>query len=156
MKLSAEGLAELIRAEGSRSKMYKDTGGMPTLGYGHCLSQDERTSGKLWIRGQRVRWADGLSDAQIEDLLAQDLEPMEAAVNALVRVPLTQNQFDALVMMVFNIGREAFAGSTLLKKLNAGLYAEIPTQMRRWVMVDGEVDRGLRNRRELEIKVWEA
>jgi lysozyme len=127
---------------------------MPTIGVGHLLTQDERTSGKIWIKGQRIKWAEGLDPAQIEDLLVQDLLPVEETVNKLVRVPITQTQFDALVMFTFNCGREALAGSTLLKKLNAGEYEAVPDQLRRGVMVDGVPNAGLKNRREAEVKVW--
>lgn len=156
MKLSVEGLAALKQAEGREQAVYADSGGAPTIGYGHLLTKSEKSSGKIYIRGVAVRYANGLTDAQIEDLLLQDLDPFEEAVDASVRVPLTPNQFDALVMFAFNCGKEAFAGSTLVKKLNAGDYSAVPVQMRRWIHVNGNRVRGLVNRREHEIRIWSA
>jgi lysozyme len=71
-----------------------------------------------------------------------------------VRVPLTQNQYDALVSLVFNIGAGAFRGSTLLRLLNNSNYAAVPDQMRRWIHVNGKISNGLKKRREEEVKQW--
>lgn len=68
-----------------------------------------------------------------------------------VRVPLNQNQFDALVSFAYNVGGENFRTSTLLQKLNAGDYAAVPGQLRRWNKSDGAVVQGLINRREQEV-----
>ena len=88
--------------------------------------------------------------------MAQDLERFEAAVNDGVQVALNQNQFDALVSFAFNVGRQGFKSSTLLKKLNQGLYDEVPAQLRRWNKTGGNVIQGLVNRREKEIALWQS
>jgi lysozyme len=75
-------------------------------------------------------------------------------VNESVTVPLNQNQFDALVSFSFNVGDNAFRGSTLLKLLNQGQYDQVPAQLRRWVRDNGHVVQGLINRREKEIVLW--
>ena len=76
---------------------YPDSGGAPTIGIGHLLTRSERTSGKIGIGGQALDYRDGLTEQQCWDLLDQDLDVAERAVNAAVTVALNQNQFDALV-----------------------------------------------------------
>lgn len=140
--------------EGLRTHVYLDSGGEPTIGIGHLLTRDERASGRIWINGQPVRYANGLTEKQCWDLLDQDLDIAESAVNDRVIVPLTQNQFDALVSFAFNVGAEAFRKSTLVRVLNQGQYDQVPTQLRRWVRDNGSVVPGLVNRREKEVSLW--
>jgi lysozyme len=64
--------------------------------------------------------------------LRQDAQRFEAAVNEGVRVGLSQAQFDALVSFAYNVGANAFLGSTLLRRLNAGEYRAVPAEMKRW------------------------
>lgn len=154
MQVSENGINKLIGWEGFKSHVYKDSAGLPTIGVGHLLTQDELRSGKINIRGVDVRYANGLSNVQIEDLFKQDLASREQLIRTLVQVPLNQNQFDVLVSLVFNIGRVAFQKSTLLKMLNSGRYEEVPAQLRRWVYSGGEKIVGLINRRENEIALW--
>jgi len=135
---------------------YPDSGGAPTIGIGHLLTRSERISGKIVIGGQALDYRDGLTEQQCWDLLDQDLDVAENAVNAAVTVALNQNQFDALVSFTFNVGEGAFRGSTLLKLLNQGQYSEVPTQLRRWVRDNGQIVQGLVNRREKEITLWNA
>ena len=154
MQISENGIEKLIEWEGFKRHVYKDSAGLPTIGVGHLLTQDELRSGKITIRGIDTRYANGLSDDQVEDLFKQDLASREQLVRTLVQVPLNQNQFDVLVSFVFNIGRGAFQKSTLLKRLNSGRYEEVPAQLRRWVYSGGELVNGLINRRENEIALW--
>lgn len=140
--------------EGVRTTAYQDVAGLWTIGCGHLLTRDELSSGKIWIGGQPVKWELGLTDAQVSALLAQDIAPVEQAVSVLVRVPITQNQFDALVLFAFNIGREAFAKSSLLRRLNEGKPAEVPDQLQRWVYAGGKQVAGLRTRRAAEARLW--
>jgi len=86
--------------------------------------------------------------------LSQDVRPAEQTVNNGVKVALNQNQFDALVSFTFNVGGASFNGSTLLKVLNQGQYAQVPDQLRRWNKAGGKVVQGLVNRRENEVKLW--
>lgn len=79
-----------------------------------------------------------------------DIRDAVAAVRALVKVPLKQGQFDALVDFVFNEGEEQFEHSTLLHYLNAGDYAGAATQFGRWIYDDGVVLKGLIKRRAAE------
>ena len=89
-------------------------------------------------------------------LLAEDLAEFEKYVDNLVDVPLTQNQFDALVAWTFNLGPTNLSESTLLKKLNAGDYDSVPSEMKRWNKAGGEVLEGLVRRREAEAALFNA
>jgi lysozyme len=140
--------------EGLVLSEYPDSGGAPTIGVGHLLTRSERTSGKIVIGGETIRYRDGLTEQQCWDLLDQDLDVVERAVNEAVAVLLNQNQFDALVSFAFNVGEGAFRGSTLLKLLNQGQYDQVPAQLRRWIRDNGRVVQGLVNRREKEITLW--
>ena len=156
MKMSHEGVQVLIEMEGSKATAYRDSAGLLTIGVGHLLTKDELSSGKIVLGGVPVKWRAGLTADQVDSLLSQDIAPVENAVTAAVKVPLTEDQFDALVCFAFNVGTGAFRNSGLLRKLNSGNYAAVPTQMRRWVYAGGEVVTGLANRREKEISLWMA
>jgi lysozyme len=154
MQMSAHGLALLEQWEGFELKLYKDSAGLPTIGVGHLLTKSELSSGKITIDGIAVNYTDGLSQQQVTDLLGQDVEPAAAAVNSGVKVPLNQNQFDALCSFTFNVGVAAFTNSTLLKLLNQKQYDQVPDQLLRWTRAGGKVVQGLVNRRNNEIKLW--
>jgi lysozyme len=156
MHISQNGTKLLAEWEGVRKVVYDDVAGLPTIGVGHLLTSNEIATGAITIRDQPVAYAQGLTDEQVLDLLAQDLEGFEAAVQAAVHVPLNQNQFDALVCFAFNIGTQAFKNSTLVKVLNQGRFDEVPSQLRRWVKAGGQTVQGLVNRRENEIKLWNS
>jgi len=143
MRISANGLKKLMEWEGCELQIYKDAADLPTIGVGHLVQKEEDFS-------------KGITTTQAQDLLMSDLTRFEMAVNRLVTVPLTQSQFDALVSFSFNVGVGAFAKSTLLKKLNAGLYAEVPIQLMLWTKAAGKTCNGLIARRENEVKLWTA
>ena len=140
--------------EGIRQQVYYDSGGEGTIGIGHLLTRSEKTSGKITIAGNAVKYSTWLSTAECHELLDQDLNIPERTVNSLVFATLTQNQFDALVSFTFNVGDSAFKNSTLLKLLNAGAYDKVPEQLRRWNKCNGMIVQGLVNRREKEIALW--
>jgi hypothetical protein len=85
---------------------------------------------------------------------AEELKIANAAIDNLVKVPLSENQRAALISFVVNVGSGTFVNSTLLKVLNSGNYAEVPNEMRRWVQANGQLFPGLAQRREKEIEVW--
>lgn len=138
MKISPKGIALIKSAEGLRLKAYPDpgTGGLPwTIGYGS-------TSG---VTRNMV-----ITEAQAEQMLAADLVRFERAVDRLVRVPVSQGQFDALVSFTYNVGEGNFTKSTLLRKLNAGDATGAAEQFPRWVNAAGRVLPGLVKRRAAE------
>ena len=154
MRMSEKGLRLLSEWEGFASNAYLDSGGALTIGVGHLITRSERMSGKIFISGNPVVYRNGLTAGQCAALLTQDLYFAESALNSWRSVELSQNQFDALVSFIFNVGTTAFTRSTLLKVLNQGYYDQVPAQLRRWVHDNGRVVQGLVNRREKEIKLW--
>ena len=137
--INAAGMAVIKEAEGFNANAYVDSGGVPTIGYGH-------TAG--------VKMGDVCTPEQANDMLLSDLSGAEAAVSDLVKVTLTDNQFSALVLFVFNVGAGAFGKSTLLRDLNAHDYDSVPAQLRLWVFANGKRIKGLENRRAKEINLW--
>jgi lysozyme len=154
MQMSQHGLELLQQWEGFKLNVYKDSAGLATIGVGHLITKPELASGEIVIGGVSVPYAGGLTDQQVLDLLSQDVEPAEQAVNNGVKVPLNQNQFDALVSFTFNVGVGAFQSSTLLKVLNQQQYDQVPEQLLRWTRAGGKVVQGLVNRRQNEINLW--
>jgi lysozyme len=142
MQFSAAGLELLKRSEGFRSRAYLDAAGLPTIGYGHRLQHPESFS-------------HGIDEAQAERILAYDVRQAEEAVQRLVKVPLTQGQFDALVDFCFNLGGGRLAESTLLRDLNAGRYDAAQEQLLRWDHAGAQENAGLRARREAEAELWD-
>lgn len=137
--INAAGLA-LVRAyEGLQLEAYRDSGGVWTIGYGH-------THG--------VKPGDAISAERAEHMLEADLMGAEATVMRLVRVPLTDNQFSALVSFVFNVGEAQCARSTLLRKLNGGGYGLVPACLKSWIFDNGRVQPGLVKRRAAEAALW--
>lgn len=144
--------------ENTSTTMYPDSNGSPTIGIGHLLTAEEKRTKMIIINAEVVNWEGGLTLQQVKDLCLQDLVRFENIVNRTIKVELTQNQYDALVLFAFNIGTEAFKNSTLVVLLNQNNYDAVPTQMRRWNKETKNgmlvVNQGLINRREKEIKIW--
>lgn len=165
-RTSADGIEELKRMESVEPYVYSCSAGHQTIGVGHKITPHELATGLLLIDGAAVRWIDGLTTEQIDGLMRADLDTVERVVEFCVTVPLTDNQFAALVSLCFNIGEAAFKMSSLVRVLNQGHYHLVPGFLRLWnkitvrvVDVDGiktvkRVSRGLANRREAEIKLW--
>lgn len=118
MKLSKQGIDLLIEREGSKNNAYRDSVGVWTIGVGH--TGPEVHEGLVW------------TDEQVRDAFAHDIARFEEGVNNSVDVVLDQHQFDALVSFAFNVGVGAFKTSTMLKKINAKLFSEVPAQFDRW------------------------
>ena len=89
-------------------------------------------------------------------MLQHEMEEYENYINDLVTVPLSQNQFDALVSWVFNLGAGNLKASTLLKVVNQGDYEGVPVQIKRWNKAGGKVLEGLIRRREAEALLWQG
>lgn len=137
--ISPTGLSLIKKSEGFRPAVYKDTGGVKTIGYGHT--------------GAGVKEGE-ITKERAEELLQQDVATAKSAIDSLVRVELSQPQYDALVSLVFNIGEGAFKRSTLLKHLNAGQYDLAAKEFNRWVHDNGKKLPGLVKRRQLEAKLF--
>lgn len=158
MLMSVDGLNMLISLEGGyKNQMYHDQSNLPTIGVGHLLTKDELMSGKIVISDAvSIPWGGELSLAEMDEIFTQDMADTTDIINGLVRVPLTQPQFDALASLAFNIGLKSFRFSTLLKKLNAGDYDSVPDQMRRWIYSKKVKLPVLILRRETEIARWKS
>ncbi|WP_420238551.1 lysozyme [Telmatobacter bradus] len=141
MQLSQAGLELIKHAEGFRGHTYLDGAGLPTIGYGHRLLAHEA-------------FPLGINEAEAEHLLIHDLQVSLLAIERMVKVPLTQGQFDALVDFTFNLGAERLARSTLLRALNGGRYQAAGEQLLRWDLIDGKESNGLRQRRITELTLW--
>jgi lysozyme len=143
MQLSDAGFDLIKRFEGFRAHTYLDAAGLPTVGYGHQLLN-------------HASFPNGISEDDAESILRADVSEAVKLVEMLVKVPLTQGQFDALVDFVYNLGQERFARSTLLRALNGGRYQAAGEQLVRWDLVNGEENLGLRARRLAELALWVA
>lgn len=139
MKYSKTGLHLTEQFEGCKLVVYLDQVGVATIGYGH-------TKG--------VKLGMTCTPEQAEQWLAEDVAEAEHAVNALVRVPLTQNQYDALVDLVFNVGTGNFQTSTLLRLLNLKAYDRAENEFQRWNKAGGIVRDGLTRRRLAEANLF--
>ncbi len=162
MKLSAEGIALIKKFEGFSATAYLCPAGKWTIGYGHLLPSP-LGGGQGWghprsdsANNAPLPTSPLMGEEDAEKLLKDDLAPVEAAINRLVTVPLTQNQFDALCSLTYNIGVGAFAGSTLLKLLNLANQRHATTnQFHRWIYGGGKVLSGLVARRRCESELFE-
>jgi len=141
--ITREGLNLIKRFEGFESHIYKDAAGYPTIGYGHLLRP-----------GEAEFFKNGISGAAGEALLIKDVLYAEQAVLRLIRVPLTNGQFDALVSFTFNLGSGALQRSTLRRKVNSEEHQEVPAQLLRWIWADGRKLRGLARRRKAEAELY--
>ena len=147
MQTSPEGIALIKKYEGCRLTAYPDpgTGGAPwTIGYGWTHPVD----GKPVSPGMTIH------QATADRLLKIGLVSYENDVLKLVRVKLTQGQFDALVSFAYNVGSRALSTSTLLKKLNGGDIKGAADEFLRWNKAGGKVMPGLTNRRKAERDVF--
>jgi len=120
-KISRNGLSLIRRFEGLRQQATRLGDGRWSIGYGHTRSARE---------GARVSADDA------EALLRFDLLPVVEGLNSLVQTPLNQNQFDALVSFVFNIGLEAFGTSDVRRRINEGRFHEAAQAMENWTSAD--------------------
>lgn len=146
MKTSEKGIALIKKYEGFESRPYLDAVGVPTIGFGATH----------YGNGVKVRMSDkSITETQATDLLITMLESYENTVKMLVQKPLNQNQFDALVSFVYNLGGVNLSKSTLLKKINIDPNDKtIAAEFMRWVNAGGRPLKGLIRRREEELKLY--
>jgi lysozyme len=139
LKTSKSGINLIKEFEGCELTAYLCPAKVWTIGYGTTSGVKE---------GQKI------TEIQAEDFLKKDLVRFESAVNRMVRVPITQGIFDALVSFTYNLGAGALATSTLLRLLNDRKYSEAGDQLLRWNKVEDEELEGLTRRRRAERKVF--
>lgn len=144
-KTSEVGKNLIKEFEGFRAKAYLCPAGVWTVGYGTTR-----------INGHKVSESTQITTEEADVFLEQDLKVFEDAINKHVDVELTQNQFDALVAFVYNVGIGNFQSSTLLKKLNSGDYEGASQQLLRWDKAKGKKLAGLTRRRKAEQKLFLA
>ena len=131
----------LKQSEGFRARTYLDINGHPTIGYGHRLLPSQS-------------YPEGICEEEAVRILLDDLREAERTLQRLVKVPLSQGQFDALVDFCFNLGQRRLAASFLLRELNAGRYSAAAVELLQWDHAGPEVNAGLKARREAEFKLW--
>ena len=140
MSISSKGIDLICEFEGEQLIAYDDGVGVWTIGFGTIK----------YPNGVRVKKGDTCTLDQAKEYMRHDLIEFEHTVNSSVKVPLNQNQFDALVSLAYNIGSNAFKSSTLVKKLNTGDYQGAADQFNVWVNAGGKRMQGLANRRDKE------
>ena len=131
---------EIVVSLGVPLRAYRDSKGFWTIGYGHLLSLDKDTdfSGVTWTQ------------ANADEVFAQDLAKYEKSVDDAVKVKLQPHQNDALVSFVYNLGVTAFSKSTLIRCVLAGDKQGAAKEFDKWVHVKGMIVQGLVNRRAAE------
>ncbi len=147
-RISSAGKALIHRFEGHTPYAYNDPIGFCTAGPGVLLHRSNCTSADFAKYGTRSN--PKISPADYEAMFRRTVAPREQAVNDLVKVPLNQHEFDALVSFVYNVGAGNFASSTLLRLLNLGKRQAAAAEFDRWVRGGGVVLPGLVNRRNAE------
>tara|TARA_R110000824_G_scaffold235400_1_gene424186 strand:- start:204 stop:704 length:501 start_codon:yes stop_codon:yes gene_type:complete len=141
MKISHEGLSLIKKFEGCKLEAYQDAVGIWTIAYG---------------RIKEVKEGHTCTQEQAEEWLDEELHEYQSYVEDMAEVSLLQNQFDALVSWVYNLGPSNLKSSTLLKVLNSGEYKNVPEQIKRWNKAGGNVLEGLTRRREAEAFLFEG
>lgn len=156
MKFSSEGIDLLKHIERYSKKPYLDSGGHASIGYGHKIKK-----GELFT---------SCSEPSAELLLRNDIIPIEKLINSRLNTIITQNQFDALVIFIYNIGTSAFLKSDVYQHLKNQQYEEATKTWAKWVNVSETMKsnivgktikrlipvRGLINRRAVEIELFNA
>jgi lysozyme len=142
MKINQAGLDLIKKFESLVLHPYKDGVGIWTIGWGHVIHKGE--------------YFGTISFQEAEGLLEKDLQTSEQAVSQLVKVPLNENQFSALVSFTFNLGAQSLSHSTLLKLINTDRFLEATAQFSLWIHAGGKVEQGLVLRRRAEMQLFIA
>lgn len=137
MKTSVNGLHQLMQREGVKLRAYKDSRGINTIGCGH--------TGRM--SPPMVDVSMTITKLQCQQYLASDLAPVERTINSVIKKPMTQNQFDAMVSLAFNIGNGGFTGSSVVHHFNNGDIKGAANSFLMW-----EKPASLKTRRESERK----
>lgn len=141
MQLSTNGFNLLAELEGVVLNPYKDSVGIPTIGIGSTYYED----------GTKVTMKDkAITKERAIQLAKNVVKSFEARVNKSIIVPMTQNQFDAMVLLCYNIGESNFARSSVVRNFNAGNLQKAADSFLLWNKAGGKVSKGLTNRRQKE------
>lgn len=155
MKLSAEAINLLKSIEQLKLKPYDDQTGLTTdkwvqgatIGYGHLIQKND------WNL-----YKNGITGTQADQIFDNDLAPFEKAVNDVIKVTMSQQQFDALVILSYNIGVSAFTSSSVAKLVNnpndKTIYPTLEDAWKYWNKSQGKINRGLINRRNAEWNIY--
>ena len=141
MQLSKTGIELLKHFEGCKLKAYQDSVGVWTIGYGHTKGIYEGLE---------------ITQSEAEKMLQDELPEYEGYITDKVVPMLQQHEYDALVCWVYNLGPTNLSSSTMLKKLNAGEFKEVPFQMKRWDKAGGQPLLGLTRRRNAEALLFKG
>lgn len=142
MKVSSKGRSLIREFEGCKLTSYRCPAGVWTVGVGHT--------------GSDVKPGMKITEEQADELLRRDLIKFETLVEVMVKVPVTQGQFDALVSFAFNCGTGNLAKSTLLKRVNAKDFDEAANEFPKWNRAGGKVLPGLTRRRLAEQQLFKS
>ena len=146
MKVSNKGLELIKEFEGFSSTAYLCSAKKATIGYGNTFLED----------GTPVKIGDQISKERAETLLKHVVDNFSVAVEVDIKIEVTQNQFDALVSLAYNIGLGAFKNSTLLRQLNRGNFVGASQEFLRWNKSNGKPLLGLTRRREREKLLFDS
>lgn len=145
MQMSEGGITALLKQfEGCKLKAYRCPANICTIGYGHTSAAG----------APEVHEGMAITQKEAEDILHRDLKKFEAAVERMVKVHISQNQYDVLVDFAYNVGISALEKSSLLKKINTAKFNEVPDELMKWTKGGGKVLPGLVRRRQAEIAWW--
>ena len=158
MKVSAKCIEQIKKDEGVRNKPYQCPALLYTIGVGHVIDPNHA---KVPFADRKqlpipTGWDRVLSNDEIDEILRKDLSRFESGVLRLIKVPMTQGQFDALVSFSFNVGLGNLQNSTLRMKINRGDYEGAAEQFLVWTKAGGKVLKGLVIRRTHEKDMFES
>ena len=143
-QLSRQGADFISRFERCVLKLYNDPTGNATIGIGHLVHMGK-------INGSEPQeFKSGITRDRAVELLQHDAAGAARAVRQAIAKPLNQAQLDALISFTFNVGEGNLRASTLRRKLNAGDYASVPSELTKWVFSGGKKLPGLIRRRQAE------
>jgi lysozyme len=158
VKVSQKCIEQIKKDEGVRSRPYQCPALLWTIGVGHVIDPNHA---KIPLANRKqlpipAGWDRVLSSEEIDDILRKDLARFEAGVSRLIKVELTQGQFDALVSFSFNVGLGNLQNSTLRMKVNRGDFEGAAEQFLVWTKAGGKVLPGLVKRRTHEKEMFES
>jgi len=146
MKTSDDGVKLIQLFEGLRLTSYVCPAGILTIGYGHTSA-----AGNPIVKPKMT-----ITKDEAADILRSDLSRFERGVEGMVKVDISQNQFDVLVSFAYNCGLGALKKSTLLKRVNAKRFDEVPAELMKWSKAGGRQLAGLVRRRRAECELWRS